>query len=64
MEQFVFTIFPRFFGISKKKISYGRKFINVETTIPNGYAMLIITLGGNATVIHTLPFAYIINSHC
>lgn len=64
MEQFVITIFHAFLVLVKKKISYGRKFISAETTIPNGYAMLIITLGGNATVIHTLPFAYIINSHC
>lgn len=64
MEQFVIIIFYAFFGISEKIISYGRKFINAKTTIPKGYTMLIITPGGNATVIQTLTFAYIINSHC
>lgn len=64
MAQFVVTIFYAFFGIIKKKISYGRKFINAKTTIPNGYTMLIITPGGNATVIQTLTFTYVINSHC
>lgn len=64
MEQFCHYNFLCFFVISKKIISYCKKFVNAKTTIPNGYAMLIFTPGGNATVIQTVTFAYITNSHC